>query len=398
MEVFIIKNSYAMAIFMMLGVSTNTFANTNDSLSEEDIKNIAIEFSEHSLSDFSDESSDYLIDKNAVELKHFLNDKRAIKTIKEEKLGRKLSLVDFNIKDIKLEESDNNYEVELTVEINFLDGDVKSNLEYFNSIVINKESGLVVAASTNDLSAGTLLNNQAVESANALVGFGNYEKNDPSLRSYNNDNGYVSKDNYDLNDCIENFENYVEEINNEEDNLTEPSNENTLRSSYKRFTSSQRKAMRTYQDTWFNGFNPDYANFSDYGGDCTNYASQILYSGCKTMYKKSGSGIAGSNYWFYRSASDRSSSWTGVNELRSFLLNNKTKGPSGSISSTFGALESGDIIQLGSNGNFYHSIIAYNKGGDPTVTAHSSKYSGTIHLDMVAYLIQKSILLDIIIK
>lgn len=134
--------------------------------------------------------------------------------------------------------------------------------------------------------------------------------------------------------------------------------------------------MRTYQDTWFNGFNPDYANFSDYGGDCTNYASQILYSGCKTMYKKSGSGIAGSNYWFYRSASDRSSSWTGVNELRSFLLNNKTKGPSGSISSTFGALESGDIIQLGSNGNFYHSIIAYNKGGDPTVTAHSSKYSG----------------------
>lgn len=375
MEVFIIKNSYAMAIFMMLGVSTNTFANTNDSLSEEDIKNIAIEFSEHSLPDFSDESSDYLIDKNAVELKHFLNDKRAIKTIKEEKLGRKLSLVDFNIKDIKLEESDNNYEVELTVEINFLDGDVKSNLEYFNSIVINKESGLVVAASTNDLSAGTLLNNQAVESANALVGFGNYEKNDPSLRSYNNDNGYVSKD-----------------------NLTEPSNENTLRSSYKRFTSSQRKAMRTYQDTWFNGFNPDYANFSDYGGDCTNYASQILYSGCKTMYKKSGSGIAGSNYWFYRSASDRSSSWTGVNELRSFLLNNKTKGPSGSISSTFGALESGDIIQLGSNGNFYHSIIAYNKGGDPTVTAHSSKYSGTIHLDMVAYLIQKSILLDIIIK
>lgn len=65
-----------MAIFMMLGVSTNTFANTNDSLSEEDIKNIAIEFSEHSLSDFSDESSDYLIDKNAVELKQFLNDKR----------------------------------------------------------------------------------------------------------------------------------------------------------------------------------------------------------------------------------------------------------------------------------------------------------------------------------
>ncbi|MGF0095391.1 amidase domain-containing protein [Peptoniphilus sp. SGI.035] len=59
--------------------------------------------------------------------------------------------------------------------------------------------------------------------------------------------------------------------------------------------------MRTYQDDWFEGFNPNYANFEGYGEDCTNYASQVLYSGCKTMYAKRGSRIAGSNYWFYRS-------------------------------------------------------------------------------------------------
>lgn len=364
-----------MTLLLIIGVNTHAFANVNASLSEETIKKIAIEFSEYSLSDFSDDSADYLIDEKAVDLKQFLKDKRAIKTIKEDKLGRKLSLIDFEIKDIKLEEFNDNYGVTLTVAINFLDGNLKSSLEYFNSIVINKATGLIIAATTNDLSAGTLLNNQVIRSANDLMELKNYEYENSLTRSCKKDN------NYDFENSIKNFEEYVEEINNEQLVYTEKDYADqpkiTLRrATYSSFSSAQRKAMRTYQNNWFNGFNPNYANFEGYGGDCTNYASQVLYSGCKTMYAKRGSGIAGSNYWFYRSSNDRSSSWTGVNELRSFLLNNSTKGPSASISSTFGALESGDIIQLGSNGNFYHSIVVYNKGGDPTVTAHTNSYFG----------------------
>lgn len=339
-------------------------------LKEEIIKNIAIEFSESSLSDFSDGSADYLIDEKAVDLRQFLKDKRAIKTIKEDKLGRKLSLIDLEIKDIQLEDLNDNYGVTLTVAINFLDGDLKSSLEYFNSIVINKETGLIIAATTNDLSAGTLLNNQVIRSTNDLIELKNYENKNSLTRSYKKNNSY------DFENSIKKFEKYVEEINNEQLAHTGQTKIALRRARYSSFSSAQRKTMRTYQDDWFDGFNPNYANFEGYGGDCTNYASQVLYSGCKTMYAKRGSGIAGSNYWFYRSSRDRSSSWTGVNELRSFLLNNSTKGPSGSISSTFGALESGDIIQLGSNGNFYHSIVVYNKGGDPTVTAHTDKYSG----------------------
>lgn len=359
-----------MALLLVFGLNTSLLANQYDTLSEEKVKDIAIEFTESSLSDFSDYSSDYLVDENAVKLKEFLKDKRALKTIKEEKLGRRLNLIDLEIKDIELEELGDNCGVTLKVAVNFLDGDVKSSLEYFNAIVINKFTGKVIAASTNDLTAGTLLNNQTLNSAEDLISFSNYDSKNLMLKSYKEDCSY----NFD--DSVKKFEAYVEEINNEELNSDKKEKLVLRRSNYRSFTSSDRQAMRTYQDRWFNGYNPDYANYDGYGGDCTNYASQVLYSGCRTMYSRSGSGIAGSNYWFYRTSYDRSSSWTGVNELRSFLLNNTTKGPSGIISTTFGALVPGDIIQLGSGDNYYHSIVVYNQGGDPYVTAHSNSYSG----------------------
>ena len=130
-----------MAILLAFGVNTNILANSPENLSDETIKNIAIEFTESSLSDFSDYNSDYLIDENATQLKEFLKDKRALKIIKEEKLGRRLNLIDLEIKDVRIEELGDNCGVTLKVAVNFLDGDVKSSLEYFNAIVINKITG-----------------------------------------------------------------------------------------------------------------------------------------------------------------------------------------------------------------------------------------------------------------
>ena len=361
---------YAIVFFLAIGTNTNIFASTNDPLSNEEVKRIAIEFSEFSLSDFSDGRADYLIDEDATDLKQFLKDKRTVKTIKEEKLGRKLSLIDFGVKNIEVEELGNNYKVTLKIGVNFLDGDVKSSLEYFNALVVNKKTGLIIAASTNDLSAGTLLNNQIVSSANDLIEWENYRSEKALTRNYNNDYSY------DFDDSVKKFEAYIEEISNEKLDMTEQPELDLQRAKYRKFSDSERKAMKSYQNAWYDNYNPNYANFDDYGGDCTNYASQVLYSGCKVMYAASDSGISGSDYWFYRSANDRSSSWTGVNELRYFLLNNTTKGPSGRISNTFGALESGDVIQLKRGGVFRHSLVVYNKGGDPTVTAHSHSYAG----------------------
>ena len=69
-----------------------------------------------------------------------------------------------------------------------------------------------------------------------------------------------------------------------------------------------RNAAVNYAKNWAYRRNPQYFDFSDIGGDCTNFASQCLYAGAGIM-----------NYtpvfgWFYISTNNRTPSWTGVNE------------------------------------------------------------------------------------
>ena len=96
--------------------------------------------------------------------------------------------------------------------------------------------------------------------------------------------------------------------------------------------------------------NPAYYHFGGIGGDCTNYISQCLLAGeCNMQYSANG--------WYYRSASDRSPSWTSVTELQKFLLNNTHKGPK-AIRVALNQLKLGDLIQLRQNPNrFNHTLI-----------------------------------------
>lgn len=94
-----------------------------------------------------------------------------------------------------------------------------------------------------------------------------------------------------------------------------------------------------YAKKWAYRRNPDYFDFSELGGDCTNFASQCLFAGAGVM-----------NYtpvygWFYISTNNRTPSWTGVNELYRFLVNNTGPGPQGRVVS-LSEIEAGDIIQL----------------------------------------------------
>ena len=78
-----------------------------------------------------------------------------------------------------------------------------------------------------------------------------------------------------------------------------------------------------YARKWAYFRNPKYFNFENIGGDCTNFASQCLFAGSGVM-----------NYapvygWFYRSASDRTPSWTGVQFFYNFLVSNNGTGPFG---------------------------------------------------------------------
>ena len=106
-----------------------------------------------------------------------------------------------------------------------------------------------------------------------------------------------------------------------------------------------------YAKKWAFSRNPRYYNYDLLGGDCTNFISQCIYAGSSIMnYNK----LYG---WYYNNANDKSPSWTGVEFLYNFLINNKTKGPVGEIS-TFQKVEKGDIVQLSFDGKTYtHSII-----------------------------------------
>lgn len=74
--------------------------------------------------------------------------------------------------------------------------------------------------------------------------------------------------------------------------------------------------------------------------------------------------------WYYNNANDKSPSWTGVEFLYNFLINNKGIGPIGNSEDN---IEIGDIVQLSFDGkNFTHSLIIVGLENEKIfVAAHS---------------------------
>lgn len=135
-------------------------------------------------------------------------------------------------------------------------------------------------------------------------------------------------------------------------------------------------------------YNADYADFTDYGGDCTNFVSQCIYEGggLPMHYGTSYTNTC----WYYRTSTNRSSSWTGVDELYDYIFGSSSK--INANKSNWSSVSYGDIIQLTSGGEGYHSLIIsgiqYSSSGryDLLVCAHTndrrhvslaSYYSGT---------------------
>ncbi len=112
-----------------------------------------------------------------------------------------------------------------------------------------------------------------------------------------------------------------------------------------------RNAAVAYARKWALDRNPAYYNFDTAGGDCTNFASQSIYAGAHTMNYTPTMG------WYYRSSYDRTPSWSGVEYLYNFLVNNNSVGPHARVV-TQDEVEPGDIVQLGTaSGDFYHSPV-----------------------------------------
>lgn len=120
-----------------------------------------------------------------------------------------------------------------------------------------------------------------------------------------------------------------------------------------------------YARKWALGRNPAYYNFENIGGDCTNFVSQCIYAGAQTMNYTPITG------WYYRSSYDRTASWTGVDYLYKFLVNNSGIGPYARVVTQNEAVP-GDIVQLGTdNGGYYHSAVITDVTPVIMVAAHT---------------------------
>lgn len=132
-----------------------------------------------------------------------------------------------------------------------------------------------------------------------------------------------------------------------------------------------RAAAAAYARKWAFSRNPAFFDFSELGGDCTNFASQCIYAGSGVMNYTPTFG------WYYISLNDRAPAWTGVNELYRFLVNNTGAGPFGTVVS-LSDIMLGDIVQIRFRDaqTFGHSPVVVNPGnGTPStvlVAAHSN--------------------------
>ena len=126
-----------------------------------------------------------------------------------------------------------------------------------------------------------------------------------------------------------------------------------------------RAAAVAYARRWALSRNPAFYDFEELGGDCTNFASQCVYAGSGVM-----------NYtpvfgWYYISPNDRTPSWSGVEYLYNFLVNNQSVGPfAREVSQS--EVQPGDLVQLGrANGDFYHTPVILSTSPTILVAAHT---------------------------
>jgi len=117
-----------------------------------------------------------------------------------------------------------------------------------------------------------------------------------------------------------------------------------------------------YAHEWAYRRNPRYLDFENLGGDCTNFASQVMYAGSGIMNYTPTYG------WFYINSNNRTASWTGVNYLYNYLVGNKGPGPFAREVGV-GEVEPGDIVQLSFQGGsqYDHSPVIVETGRIPEI-------------------------------
>ena len=128
-----------------------------------------------------------------------------------------------------------------------------------------------------------------------------------------------------------------------------------MREDNKNMIEYDRSKAVDYARKWALDRNPQYTDYENYGGDCTNFISQcILYSGLPSDTE----GIDVLEKWYWNNDKDRSPSWTSAESLYRYIINNHNKKQGiYAMEVKYNELEIGDIVQLVTNGKAYHTMI-----------------------------------------
>lgn len=103
----------------------------------------------------------------------------------------------------------------------------------------------------------------------------------------------------------------------------------------------------------------DFDMFDYYGGNCQNYASQVIFTGGIPM------DIYGEDVWKYYGSTPsssntkygRSSSWTIVNDFYLYAKSNEGYGLCSEVDVNYYYADKGDIMQVGYDDFFHHTIV-----------------------------------------
>ncbi len=366
------KKRILLAVICILSVlctvtNTHVFGEVNSSIDQDNVKNTIETFFKSYENAFDNEIMDfYSIDSYFGNNSENIKEKTLVKTILNRRIvlsqeypGQKLKELNKQIKfkydSIDIKNNTANVQVQVTKTFNYnISPDIESG-ERNNYTVMLK----------NDTS-------WSIVSLDGLID----QIIDKDFKSKNIDPKNID----DLNRYQENLRSDIKKFSKSfEQERRTPSVYTTGKTPSVSATRTLITAQTTYNRTLACNYAVDHAynynsSYYPFSSDCTNFTSQCLYDG---------GGIPehfGSPYtqtcWYYTTSTNRSSSWTGATEFNKYIKSSVSK-IAYSITNFNGA-DYGDMIQLGTVGSPYHSLIitgiVYNQYGrsDLLICCHSS--------------------------
>ena len=171
-------------------------------------------------------------------------------------------------------------------------------------------------------------------------------------------------------------------------------------------TTTNRDAALAYAAEWTDETrlvrSPDWDIYDDYGGNCANFTSQVLYAGGIPM------DYSGSAQWKYyesgintqRRPVGRSTSWTGVGSFREYAYANTGSGLVAWVDANPWAAQPGDILQVGVYGGARHAVVVtevvYDESGAPVDYLLASNTTDHVDFPASAYVYTSWIVIQIL--